>query len=203
MQLLARDAVQIKPPRAVASYTSERWPAGRPAVPDPAVAMLPVPPVTAAPGLSLGKLLFFWHIHCSGTGWALTFLPFPLTVRSVMYPGRNSNENLQTSIKCFGRRTGPKDLGGNKMCFPRTPELPATFSVVCAAGSTFSGSGDQLGCYQGGHHQSRACGRAFGPTKGFRASASLAGSAGEVRLRGRSPASGILFPTLLFHMAVH
>ena len=47
--------------------------------------------------------------------------------------------------------------------------------------------------------------RALGPTKDSKASAPRAGSAGEVRRygSGRSPASGILFPTLLFHVAVH
>lgn len=76
--------MQIKPPRAVASYVSDRWPAGCTAVPDPAITILPVPLVTAVPDVSLGKFLFFWYINCSGTCWALTFLPFLLLVRSVM-----------------------------------------------------------------------------------------------------------------------
>lgn len=48
--------------------------------------------------------------------------------------------------------------GENKMCFPHTSCLSVTFSMVCTAGSTFSGSGDQVDCYKGGHQQCQVCG---------------------------------------------
>lgn len=53
MQLLARGAAQTNPPQALASHVRARWPAGRPAVPEPAAQCCPCLCATPRPGTAL------------------------------------------------------------------------------------------------------------------------------------------------------